>query len=181
MWKARALAFRESNDELRAERDEARHQEQRRFCEVMALKETHGHMTARIDDLERAERRAVARAEAAETALLKLNVVRDQVIRTQRAGWSSVIYPLVKILNEAGIESTVTDEELAAGSSASAAPERIAGAARRISITCRVCGVVFRAYRTAMYCTNSCKNKAIYRRARMKAGSSASAAPGEVG
>jgi hypothetical protein len=46
-------------------------------------------------------------------ALEKINAIRDQVIRTQRLGWPSVVYPLVKILDEAGVASTVTDEELA--------------------------------------------------------------------
>lgn len=45
-------------------------------------------------------------------ALAQLNVVRDETVRTQRATWSSVVYPLVKILNEAGVLSTLTDEEV---------------------------------------------------------------------
>ena len=50
--------------------------------------------------------------DAAVGALEKLNAIRDQAVRTQRASWSSLVYPLVAILNEASIRSTVTDEEL---------------------------------------------------------------------
>jgi hypothetical protein len=52
------------------------------------------------------------RARKAESALEKINAIRDQVIRTQRLGWSSVMYPLVQALDEAGIASTVTDADL---------------------------------------------------------------------
>lgn len=45
-------------------------------------------------------------------ALTKLNAIRDRSIRTHRATWASVMYPLVAILNEAGFPSTVTDDEL---------------------------------------------------------------------
>ncbi len=44
--------------------------------------------------------------------LTKLNTIRDEVIRTQRAGWSTVVYPLVALLNEAGFPSTLTDEDI---------------------------------------------------------------------
>lgn len=60
------------------------------------------------------ERLAARDAQVAEltAALDQVNALRDQIIRTQTIGWSSVVYPLVKILNRAGFASTVTDEEL---------------------------------------------------------------------
>lgn len=59
-------------------------------------------MTLALDEIERLS-----------AALDTINGIRDRAIRTQRASWATVMYPLVKALNEAGVASTVTDEELA--------------------------------------------------------------------
>lgn len=50
----------------------------------------------------------------------------------------------------------------------------------RVSITCRVCGEVFRAFPRAMYCTNRCKNKAIYRRAKARAALASASSEGRA-
>ena len=44
------------------------------------------------------------RAEQAETALSKINDIRNSIIGTQNINWSAHIYPLVAALNEAGVE-----------------------------------------------------------------------------
>lgn len=54
-----------------------------------------------------------ATVERLRSALEAINTIRDRVIRTQRVGWASVVYPLVAVLDEAGFVSTVTNEELA--------------------------------------------------------------------
>lgn len=44
-------------------------------------------------------------------ALSALNVVRSNVVETQNASWSNTMYPLVAILDAAGIERIITTEE----------------------------------------------------------------------
>lgn len=56
---------------------------------------------------------AQAESEQLRAALEAINVLRDEIIRTQSIGWSRTVYPLVKILDDAGIASAVTDAELA--------------------------------------------------------------------
>lgn len=49
-----------------------------------------------------------------EEALVALNTLRSNVIATQSAGWSNLVYPLVSILNDAGMELfEPTKEQLA--------------------------------------------------------------------
>jgi len=45
-----------------------------------------------------------ARVLKAEAALAKISAIRDDIIKTQRLGWSSHVYPLVAALTEAGVE-----------------------------------------------------------------------------
>lgn len=47
---------------------------------------------------------ALARAEAAEEALAKINVIRNSIVGTQTLNWSEHVYPLVAALNEAGVK-----------------------------------------------------------------------------
>ncbi|HYT45058.1 MAG TPA: hypothetical protein VEP90_22210 [Methylomirabilota bacterium] len=46
-----------------------------------------------------------------EEALEALNMLRSNIIATQSASWSNTMYPLVAILNEAGIEQLDATEE----------------------------------------------------------------------
>ncbi len=46
-----------------------------------------------------------------EEALAAINQLRCNVIGTQEAGWSNLVYPLVAILNEAGYEYAAPSDE----------------------------------------------------------------------
>lgn len=48
---------------------------------------------------------------SAEQALEALNTIRSNVVVTQSAGWSNLMYPLVAILNAAGLEQFDPTEE----------------------------------------------------------------------
>lgn len=46
-----------------------------------------------------------------EEALTALNALRSNVVATQNASWSNLMYPLVAILNDAGMELFKPTEE----------------------------------------------------------------------
>lgn len=48
---------------------------------------------------------------SAEEALKAINELRSNVISTQTAGWSTLVYPLVAILDAAGYERFESNEE----------------------------------------------------------------------
>lgn len=56
------------------------------------------------DDLQRCNTAETERRRVAETALAKINAIRDSIVGLQLVNWSEHIYPLVAALNEAGLK-----------------------------------------------------------------------------
>ncbi len=64
-----------------------------------------GHLAEKAVEYARSQRdAALSRAAAAESALAKVNEIRNSIIGLQKTNWSEHIYPLVAVLNAAGLQ-----------------------------------------------------------------------------
>lgn len=77
-----------------------------------ALKKATDNLDTALANYEKIKKRKTTELSYKE-ALTALNDLRSNIIKTQRAGWSDTVYPLVAILEAAGFEQfEPTDEQI---------------------------------------------------------------------